>query len=164
MGYADVRRRQDLARDRGESAIPWRAVKDNPYLSLAAGPAAGLLAGWFSMSVWGTHTYAGAAIHYTLMLVVLVAFIGRGALLFSQRDQRNPRRSIAGEKQLLVVVRDSDGLTPVEASLTVDEADAMLSRLTERGHLHLHSHDGTLFYTLPGRRPDTLEERPAPQF
>ncbi|MGI8908959.1 MAG: hypothetical protein ACR2JR_00145 [Rubrobacteraceae bacterium] len=67
-----------------------------------------------------------------------------------------------------MAIRDSDGLTPVEAaletSLTVDDADELLSHLAERGHLHVHSHEGTLYYTLPGRRSGTLGERPAPQF
>ncbi|MEJ7631837.1 MAG: hypothetical protein WKF28_04975, partial [Rubrobacteraceae bacterium] len=65
----------------------------------------------------------------------------------------------------LMAIRDSDGLTAVEAaletSLTVDDADKLLSRLAERGHLHLQSRNGALFYVLPGRRG--LEGHTAPE-
>jgi hypothetical protein len=49
-----------------------------------------------------------------------------------------------------------DGIAPVEAalqtSLTVDEAEEILSRLANRGHLRVESRDGALFYVLPGNR------------
>jgi hypothetical protein len=55
-----------------------------------------------------------------------------------------------------MVLRDAGGVTPVQAALetplTVDEAEEILSRLTNRGHLHVESHNGTLFYLLPGSR------------
>jgi hypothetical protein len=67
-----------------------------------------------------------------------------------------------------MAIRDSGGLTAVEAaletSLTVDEADEMLTRLADRGHLLVQSHDGALYYTLPGRRSGALGDRTAPQF
>lgn len=48
------------------------------------------------------------------------------------------------------------GITPVEAaletSLTVDEAEEILTRFADRGHLVVQSRDGALLYTLPGRR------------
>ena len=62
------------------------------------------------------------------------------------------------EKQLLMAIRDADGtITPVEAaletSLTVDEAEEILTRFADRGHLVVQSQDGALLYALPGRRP-----------
>jgi hypothetical protein len=64
------------------------------------------------------------------------------------------------EKQLLMAIRDDRdsgaGITPVEAALekplTVGEAEEILSRLADRGHLVVESRDGALFYALPGRR------------
>jgi len=65
-----------------------------------------------------------------------------------------------------MAIRDSGGLTPVEAaletSLTVDEAEEILSRLAERGHLLVQIHEDALIYALPGRRYDSLEGRTAP--
>ena len=40
----------------------------------------------------------------------------------------------------------------METSLTVREADGMLSELAGGGHLAVESRDGALFYSLPGRR------------
>ena len=56
-----------------------------------------------------------------------------------------------------MVMRESEGpITPVESaletSLTVDEAESILSRLADRGRLTVESRDGTLSYALPGRR------------
>ena len=49
-----------------------------------------------------------------------------------------------------------DGITPVEAaletSLTVDEAEEILNRFADRGHLVVHSRDAALLYALPGGR------------
>jgi hypothetical protein len=50
-----------------------------------------------------------------------------------------------------------DGITPVEAaletSLTVDEAEDILTSLADRGHLVVQSRGAVFLYTLPGRRP-----------
>jgi hypothetical protein len=66
------------------------------------------------------------------------------------------------ERELLSAIRDNGGsITPVEAametSLTVGEADGMLSELATGGHLAVESRDRTLFYALPGRRSPALE-------
>lgn len=60
------------------------------------------------------------------------------------------------ERQLLLAIRDNGGgLTPAEAamstSLTVGEADGMLSELAEGGHLSVESEGGALVYALPAR-------------
>ncbi len=69
-----------------------------------------------------------------------------------------------GEKELLSAIRDNGGsITPAEAametSLTVREADRMLSELAGGGHLTVESRGGSLFYSLPGRNNPELEER-----
>jgi hypothetical protein len=50
-----------------------------------------------------------------------------------------------------------DGITPVEAaletSLTVDEAEEILTSLADRGHLVVQSRGAALLYALPGGRP-----------
>jgi hypothetical protein len=45
----------------------------------------------------------------------------------------------------------------METSLTVREADGMLSELAGGGHLAVNSRDGALFYSLPGRSSQELE-------
>jgi hypothetical protein len=45
----------------------------------------------------------------------------------------------------------------METSLTVNEADSMLSELAGGGHLAVESRHGALFYSLPGRRGSELE-------
>ena len=66
------------------------------------------------------------------------------------------------EKELLSAIRDNGGsITPAEAametSLTVREADKMLSDLAGGGHLAVEGRDGALFYRLPARENPQLE-------
>jgi hypothetical protein len=60
------------------------------------------------------------------------------------------------ERELLSAIRDNGGITSAEAametSLTVREADQMLSELAGGGHLTVESKEGSLFYALPRRR------------
>ena len=159
----------DLAGTAPGSGDLWRAAKGSPYLSLAAGPVAGWLTGWLLVSVWDTVTYAGTAAQYAIMLAVTIAFVVRGARLLAPRSparSRVPRRvgpTIGGEKELLVAMRDAGGsITPVEAametSLSVDEAEGILSRLAEGGHLRAEIRDGALCYSVPGGRPGLLTD------
>lgn len=60
------------------------------------------------------------------------------------------------ERELLSAIRENSGsITPAEAametSLTVREADAMLSELAGGGHLAVEGRGGSLFYSLPVR-------------
>ena len=90
------------------------------------------------------------------MWILAAAFLIPGVLHLRHWHPRNSRPGVGGEKQLLMAIRDagSDGITPVEAaletSLTVDEAEEILFRLANRGHLHIESRYGTLHYVLPG--------------
>ncbi len=66
------------------------------------------------------------------------------------------------ERELLSAIRDNGGsITPAEAametSLTVREADQMLSELAGGGHLAVESKEGSLFYALPRRRNSGIE-------
>lgn len=65
------------------------------------------------------------------------------------------------ERELLSAIRDHGSITPAEAametSLTVKEADAMLSELASGGHLVVEAEDGTLRYALPRKRSTPLE-------
>ena len=67
-----------------------------------------------------------------------------------EKMTRESDPGLGGEKQLFMAMRDAGGsITPIEAaletSLTVDEAEGILSRLAGRGHLLLESRDGVLF-------------------
>lgn len=90
-----------------------------------------------------------------------------GALGVS-RLQQQKRGSVSSghgtERELLSAIRDNGGsITPTEAametSLTVREADRMLSDLAGGGHLTVESRGGALFYSLPGRGGPELEGR-----
>ncbi len=55
---------------------------------------------------------------------------------------------------MLLATRDAGGaITAVgaalETPLTVDEAEGILVRLANDGHLRVESHDGALYYVLP---------------
>ena len=83
------------------------------------------------------------------------------------QDAARRRRAISSppanrERELLSAIRDNGGsITPAEAametSLTVGEADQMLSELAGGGHLFVESAGGTLRYSLSGRRATELD-------
>ena len=94
-------------------------------------------------------------------VIAAAALLGKGA-----SDLRGQQRALAPpvskERELLSAIRDNGGsITPAEAametSLTVREADGMLSELAGSGHLAVEIRDGALFYSLPGRRSPELE-------
>ena len=89
------------------------------------------------------------------------------ALLASALQEAKKRqRAVAPpdkERELLSAIRDNGGvITPTEAametSLTVKEADRMLSELAGGGHLSVESAGGTLRYSLPARWAPELDE------
>ena len=97
----------------------------------------------------------------------IVFIIGAGACLgWGIPQLAKHRRALPAspnkERELLSAIRDNGGsITPTEAametSLTVREADGMLSELAGAGHLAVESHNGALFYSLPGRKSPELE-------
>ncbi|MGB3682899.1 MAG: hypothetical protein WA990_10495 [Rubrobacteraceae bacterium] len=66
--------------------------------------------------------------------------------------------AVSQERELLSAIRDNGSITPaevaMETSLTVREADGMLSELANGGHLQVEGRDGALYYLLPGKRTD----------
>ncbi|HEU4848223.1 MAG TPA: hypothetical protein VFT03_08495 [Rubrobacteraceae bacterium] len=90
------------------------------------------------------------------------ACLGWGTSRFAR--QRHALPESGGERALLSALRENGGgITPAEAametSLTVKEADRMLSQLASEGHLLVESREGSLFYALPRRSSPQLEGR-----
>jgi hypothetical protein len=94
-------------------------------------------------------------------VIAAAALLGKGASDL-QRQQLAVAPPVSKERELLSAIRDNGGsITPavaaMETSLTVREADGMLSELAGGGHLAVESREGALFYSLPGRRGPELE-------
>ncbi len=89
------------------------------------------------------------------------ACLGVGISRFA-RQRRSLPAAPNGERELLSAIRENGGsITPAEAametSLTVREADRMLSELASGGHLMVEGREGSLFYALPRRTDPQLE-------
>ena len=130
--------------------------KGNPYLYLSLGIGF-VIAAVLIIVTSGT---AAAGLGF---VIAAAALLGKGA-----SDLRGQQRALAPpvskERELLSAIRDNGGsITPAEAametSLTVSEADSMLTELAGGGHLAVESRDGALFYSLPGRRNPELDGR-----
>jgi hypothetical protein len=146
--YVDLRRRRYETRSQEPAGPPL----GGPYLLLALGFVLGLVVSPF---------FHASGLHPALALLLLIA-TGTLAVylgwLLRQRHPRSTRPKTGGEKQLLMALLDAGGsITPVEAalrtSLTVDEAEQILTRFADRGHLLIQSRDGALLYAMPGERP-----------
>jgi hypothetical protein len=158
VGYVDLRKRQtERAQDRRKLAGFWRNVGHDPYVSMMAGMVLGFLVSLVSLFVVGPFLMRSPS---SLLIIVIVALIMllalRGIWQLRLRSPQSARTRFGAEKQLLMAIQDSGGsITPIEAalrtSLTVDEADEILSRLANRGHLLVESRDGVLSCALPGR-------------
>ncbi len=104
---------------------------------------------------------AGTAAAGLPFVIAGTALLGKG--LSELREQRHALPApVSKERELLSTVRDNGGsIAPAEAaldtSLTVREADQMLSEMAASGHLAVESRDGPLFYVLPGRSPQEIE-------
>ena len=128
-----------------------------------------------SMAAYTT-TAVGVALLVAAVLVIITAgtpaagigfIIGAGACLGWGIPKILQQRKVLPssdnrEKELLSAIRDNGGsITPAEAametSLTVREADTMLSELAGGGHLAIESKSGTLFYSLPKREGPEIE-------
>lgn len=100
----------------------------------------------------------GAAITGFPFVIAAAALLGIGVNEL-RVEKRAVSQPVNQERELLSAIRDNGGsITPAEAaletSLTVREADGMLSELANGGHLQLESRDGALYYSLPGRRTE----------
>ena len=154
MAYVDLRRRREDHSRRRPEASGHRAAND-PLLLLTGGFVAGSLASSLLSNFLG---YPDPAFFLLFaassLLVVLLCAVRRR----SRQDGWAKTPGAGSEKQLLMAIQDTgDGLTPVEAaletSLTVDEAEELLTRLAGRGHLVVRSREGALLYALPGGQP-----------
>jgi hypothetical protein len=147
VGYVDLQRR------RWEQSHGNDAGRD-PYFFSTLGFGLATPASWLSFFVF----WSGSPLPVVVIPLIpstLLVLLGAYQLLRGRTSAAKP--GSGAEKQLLMVMREFEGpITPVEAalgtSLTVDEAEEILSRLADRGHLTIESRDGALSYALPGRR------------
>ena len=143
----------DLQRRRREQSRGNDAGRE-PYFFSTLGFGLAIPASWLSyLMFWSGSPLPVVAV--PLIPSTLLVLLGAYQLLRGRTSTAKP--GPGAEKQLLMVMRESEGpITPVEAaletSLTVDEAESILSRLADRGRLTVESRDGTLSYALPGRR------------
>ena len=130
--------------------------KGNPYLFVSLG------IGFVIAAILVIMT-AGVAAAGLPFVIAAAALLGKGLSdIRGQQDAMEP--PISKEREVLSAIRNNGGsITPAEAametSLTVREADGMLSELAGGGHLAVESKDGALFYSLPGRRGGEIEGR-----
>ncbi len=126
----------------------------NPYVPLALG------FGFVVAAVLVILT-AGTPAAGLPFVIAAAVLLGKGAQEF-QHQRRAIPAPVSKERELLAAIRANGGsITAAEAametSLTVREADQMLSELASGGHLRVESEGGTLFYALPGRREREIE-------
>jgi hypothetical protein len=151
-----VERRQrdwDMQADEGS----WNDQKSNsyPYVLIALG----LAFVGFGASVGLT---AGELVPFFVFMFPASVLLALGLSRLEQQRRKAVSPRVGKEKELLSVMRDNTGgITPAEAametSLTVSEANEMLSELATGGHLQVESSEGTLVYRLPSRRALELE-------
>src|SRR5215208_2126482 len=150
-------------RDRGIRAeeTSWNGEKSNayPYVMIALG----LSFVGFGASVGLT---AGELVPFFVFMFPASVLLALGLWRLEQQRRKAVAPRGNKERELLSAIRDNSGsITPAEAamqtSLTVGEADEMLSELASGGHLRVERSEGTLFYRLPGSRTSELESRPA---
>jgi hypothetical protein len=123
-----------------------------PYLGLGLG---------FAVATVMVIVTTGVLVSGIGFVIPAAALLGVGAYQFQSRQYALPK-SASKERELLSALRDNGGrITPAEAametSLTIREADAMLSELAAGGHLAVESKNGALFYSLAGRGNPELE-------
>ena len=152
MDFVDLqRRREERARARQRPESSRRSLARDPLFLLGTGFVLGSVV---SLFLYDTFYTSGFSVLLPFVVTIaLLCYIGR---LLLRRDPTKPGSRPGSEKQLLMAIQEvGGGLTPVEAaletSLTVDEADDILTRLAERGHLVVQSRDGALRYAMPGR-------------
>jgi hypothetical protein len=130
--------------------------KGNPYLYLSLG--VGFVIAAVLLIITANTAAAGLP-----FVIAAAALLGKG-LSDARGQQRAVKPPVSKERELLSAIKANGGsITPAEAametSLTVGEADSMLSDLAGKGHLAVRSREGALFYSLPGRRDPELEDR-----
>lgn len=107
---------------------------------------------------------SGVLVPVFVFMFPALVLLALGISKLQEKKQRSVSPKLGKERELLSAIRDNGGsITPTEAametSLTVREADGMLSELAGGGHLAVESRNGALFYSLPGRSNPELENR-----
>ena len=130
----------------------WQDQRSNsyPYVLIALG----LAFVGFGASVGLT---AGELVPFFVFMFPASVLLALGLSRLEQQRRKAISPRVSKERELLSAMRNNTGsITPTEAametSLTVSEADEMLSELAAGGHLQVESSEGTLVYRLPGRR------------
>ena len=150
MDFVDLQRRREERAQAGRVPEgPRSRVTQDPLLLVGSGFVLGSAVSYFSL-----HMSGFSALLTFATAVALLLYAARSLLRGRPADSR---AKIGSEKQLLMAIQDAGGgITPVEAaletSLTVDEAEEILTRFADRGHLIVRSQDGALLYALPNRR------------
>ena len=159
MEYVDLRkRREERAKGHRGSETSRPGIARDPLLLVGTGFVLGTFASLvFSSFIMFFTGWMDPIWPLFLFGISLLPLLGLSARRFFRRDTKPAAPSLGSEKQLLLAILDAGGsMTPVEAaletSLTVDEAEELLTRFADRGHLVVQSRDGVLFYTLPNRR------------
>ena len=153
MDFVDLqRRRAERAQASREPESTRRRAAHDPLLLVGTGFVLGS-----SISYFYFHMLYMSGLSALLPFVAAVALLLYAGRSLLRPETGSNRAKIGSEKQLLMALQDAGGtITPVEAaletSLTVDEAEEILTRFADRGHLMVRSQDGALLYTLPGRR------------
>ena len=159
MDFVDLQRRRKEERARQKPKTPPRSIVRDPLFLVGTGFVLGFAASDLFLAFFYTgDPYTLFFFHPLMLFVAVVALLCYAGWLLLRGEPESIRPTVGAEKQLLMAIQDSGGgITPVEAaletSLTVDEAEAILTRFADRGHLVVQSQDGALLYTLPGRRP-----------
>ena len=114
----------------------------------------------FGAFVFGILAPPGTLVISFGLMIPAVALIATALQDTSKR--RRAVRPPDKERELLSAIRDNGGsITPAEAametSLTVRDADRMLSELAGGGHLWVERAGGTLRYSLPGKPAGELD-------
>ena len=107
---------------------------------------------------------SGVLVPVFVFMFPALVLLALGISKLQEKKRRSVPPGLNKERELLSAIRDNGGsITPTEAametSLTVREADGMLSELAGGGHLAVESRGGALFYSLPGRSNPELENR-----
>jgi len=129
----------------------WNDQKSNsyPYVLIALG----LTFVGFGASVGLT---AGELVPFFVFMFPASVLLALGLSRLEQQRRKAVSPRVSKERELLLALQNNTGsITPTEAametSLTVSEADKMLSELAAGGHLRVESSEGTLVYRLPDR-------------
>ncbi len=147
----------DIERRTGSPVQQYEQEDDGPsYVEIALG-----LAFLFGGLVFGLLDPPGTLVITFALMIPAAALLG-SAVQDVVKQRRKLAPAASKERELLSAAQENGGsITPTEAamrtSLTVNEADRMLSELAGGGHLLVESEDNTLFYRLPGRRASELQ-------